>query len=54
MARHDKSDFKTINKIERYFICHDTKYVINPTNKLVFINLEGFESFLRWKQKRTK
>lgn len=24
MARHDKSDFKTINKIERYFICHDT------------------------------
>ena len=29
-------------------------YVINPTHKLVFINLEGFESFLRWKQKRTK
>jgi len=24
MARHDKSDIKTINKIERYFICHDT------------------------------
>lgn len=29
-------------------------YVINPTHKLVFINLEGFECFLRWKQKRTK
>lgn len=29
-------------------------YVINPTHKLVFINLEGFESYLRWKQKRTK
>lgn len=29
-------------------------YVINPTHKLVFINLEGLESFLRWKQKRTK
>ena len=143
MVRHDKSDFKTINKIERYFICHDpndiqwyfwpfrlpswksskwnsyddfishameekiffrkdddmnikyisvensiaewadkkgilkrwdglnqytlnrwikemrenrtfSMYVINPTHKLVFINLEGFESFLRWKQKRTK
>ena len=26
-------------------------YVINPTHKLVFINLEGFEEFLRWKQK---
>lgn len=25
-------------------------YVINPT----LINLEGFECFLRWKQKRTK
>lgn len=24
MVRHDKSDIKTINKIERYFICHDT------------------------------
>ena len=24
MARHDKSDIKTINKIKRYFICHDT------------------------------
>ncbi|HGK0766041.1 TPA: DNA-binding protein [Streptococcus pneumoniae] len=29
-------------------------YTINPTHKLVFINLEGFECFLRWKQKRTK
>ncbi|MEY8462962.1 DNA-binding protein [Streptococcus merionis] len=26
-------------------------HVINPTHKLVFINLEGFEEFLRWKQK---
>lgn len=31
-----------------------SSYVINPTHKLVFINLEGFECFLRWKQKRTK
>ncbi|WP_342666318.1 DNA-binding protein [Streptococcus mitis] len=29
-------------------------YVNTPTHKLVFINLEGFESFLIWKQKRTK
>ena len=28
MARHDKSDFKTINKIERYFICHDTMILL--------------------------
>ena len=26
-------------------------YVINPTHKLVFINLEGFEEFLIWKEK---
>ncbi|CNC79175.1 DNA-binding protein [Streptococcus agalactiae] len=25
------------------------EYVINPTNKLVYINLDGFEEFLRWK-----
>ncbi|WP_341931571.1 DNA-binding protein [Streptococcus pluranimalium] len=29
-------------------------YVINPTHKLVFINLEGFEEFLRWKQRAVK
>ncbi|MDG3133104.1 DNA-binding protein [Streptococcus suis] len=27
------------------------QYVINPTHKLVFINLDGFEEFLRWKQR---
>lgn len=27
------------------------QYVINPTHKLVFINFEGFEEFLRWKQR---
>ncbi len=26
-------------------------YVINPTHKLVFINLEGFEEFVIWKQR---
>ncbi|HFR3474466.1 TPA: DNA-binding protein, partial [Streptococcus suis] len=26
-------------------------YVINPTHKLVFINLDGFEEFLTWKEK---
>ncbi|HEM3612544.1 TPA: DNA-binding protein [Streptococcus suis] len=30
------------------------EYVINPTHKLVFINLEGFEEFLRWKQRAVK
>ncbi len=25
-------------------------HVINPTYKLLFINLEGFEEFMRWKQ----
>ncbi|MFU2181770.1 DNA-binding protein [Streptococcus pluranimalium] len=29
-------------------------YVINPTHKLVFINLEGFEEFVRWKQGAVK
>ena len=29
-------------------------YVINPNHKLVFINLEGFEEFLRWKQRAVK
>ena len=29
-------------------------YVINPTHKLVFIKLEGFEEFLRWKQRSVK
>ncbi|HFU4462011.1 TPA: hypothetical protein ACGO9K_001312, partial [Streptococcus suis] len=29
-------------------------YVINPTHKLVFINPEGFEEFLRWKQRAEK
>ncbi|HFI0096714.1 TPA: DNA-binding protein, partial [Streptococcus suis] len=29
-------------------------YVINPTHKLVFINLEGFEEILRWKQRAVK
>lgn len=29
-------------------------YVINPTHKIVFINLEGFEEFLRWKQRAVK
>lgn len=29
-------------------------YVINPIHKLVFINLEGFEEFLRWKQRAVK
>ncbi|MGT2866469.1 DNA-binding protein [Streptococcus fryi] len=28
-----------------------SQYVINPTHKLVFINLDGFEEFLRWKQR---
>lgn len=27
------------------------EYVINPTHKLVFINLEGFQEFLIWKQR---
>ncbi|MGT2925587.1 DNA-binding protein [Streptococcus cuniculipharyngis] len=27
------------------------QYVITPTHKLVFINLDGFEEFLRWKQR---
>ena len=26
-------------------------YVINPTHKIVFINLEGFEKFLIWKER---
>ncbi|MCP1639416.1 DNA-binding protein [Streptococcus gallinaceus] len=30
------------------------EHVINPTYKLVFINLEGFEEFLRWKQRAVK
>lgn len=25
------------------------KYVFNPTHKLVFINYEGFKSFIEWK-----
>lgn len=25
-------------------------FVINPTSKQVFIHLQGFEEFLRWKQ----
>ena len=29
-------------------------HVINLTHKLVFINLEGFEEFLRWKQRAAK
>lgn len=29
-------------------------YVINPTHKLVFINLEGFEEFVKWKQRAVK
>ena len=29
-------------------------YVINPTHKLVFINPEGFEEILRWKQRAVK
>lgn len=29
-------------------------YVISPTYKLVFVNLEGFEGFLRWKQRAVK
>lgn len=33
---------------------HFKNYVINPTHKLVFINLEGFEEFLRWKQRAEK
>ncbi|MFU2164563.1 DNA-binding protein [Streptococcus pluranimalium] len=27
------------------------QFIINPTHKLVFINLDGFEEFLRWKQR---
>lgn len=30
------------------------EYVINPTHKLVYINLDGFEEFLRWKQGAVK
>lgn len=26
-------------------------YVINPTHKLVFVNLDGFQEFLVWKQR---
>ncbi|MGC4431983.1 DNA-binding protein, partial [Streptococcus suis] len=26
-------------------------FVINPTSKQVFIHLQGFEEFLRWKQR---
>ncbi|MGT2768747.1 DNA-binding protein [Streptococcus ictaluri] len=33
---------------------HFREYVINPTHKLVFINLEGFEEYVRWKQKAVK
>lgn len=27
------------------------QYVINPTHKLVWININGFQEFLKWKQR---
>jgi len=37
-----------------YIRSHFKDYVINPTHKLVFINPEGFEEILRWKQRAVK
>ena len=30
------------------------KYVINPSHKKVFINLEGFQKYLQWRQRHYK
>ncbi|HEL1757627.1 TPA: DNA-binding protein [Streptococcus suis] len=27
-------------------------YILHPSHKIVFINLDGFQEFLEWKQKR--
>ncbi|MGY0354228.1 hypothetical protein ACWY2R_07030 [Enterococcus avium] len=51
IKRFEGLNRNTLNKwlMEMRYSKDFNSYVINPTHKLVWINIEGFLSFLKWK-----
>ncbi|MDT2613287.1 hypothetical protein [Enterococcus dongliensis] len=51
MRRFEGLNRNTLNKwlVEMRLTNEFSKYVINPTHKLVWINVDGFVAFLQWK-----
>ena len=53
MKRYENLNINTLSHwlMEMRSISEFRQYVINPTPKLVWINIEGFHKFLKYKQR---